>query len=61
MSKLIYVKARKPGEKAWWFLTGSGGMNRLRVHAAPYKPEKIEEALRILRQDNPEFEFKQTT
>jgi hypothetical protein len=57
----IYIKGREIGKRAWWFVTGNandGGMNRLRVHAGRYDPSKIDAAVRILREDNPRFEFK---
>jgi hypothetical protein len=54
-----HVKVRKQGAKAWHFLTTSGAMNRLRIHAMELK--RIEDAdafTNNCRASNPGFEFK---
>ncbi len=54
----LCVMCRKQGEKGWYFMTGKGGMNRLRVHAQPFKPDDIEGLKTRLREMNPGYEFK---
>lgn len=54
-----YLKAREGSKGAFRFLTGTGGLNRLRVHAAPLKEGADEGAvLTKLREDNPGWEFR---
>lgn len=58
MNATHYIKARKRGEKGWWFVSSDGKMNRLRVHALRYFAHTVNEAVATLATDNPEYDFK---
>lgn len=53
-----YIKARKKGERAWYFITPKGGMIRLRVHASLFTSEAADKVLEGIAKDNPEYDFK---
>lgn len=58
--KTFFVKARKTGTKKYKFLTSSGGLNPLRIHAAEFHfgdAATAETELVKMRQDNPGWEF----
>lgn len=53
------IKVRKRGTKAWWFLSGNGGMNRLRIHAVRFSDQlKAGVNLALIEAGNPEYEAK---
>lgn len=53
-----HVKARKKGEKVWYFVTTRGGLNRLRIHAHTYYPDTVEQAVQAMTADNPGYDFR---
>ena len=53
------VKARAKGNKTFWFVTHSGGLNRLRIHAASFADKAAADAaVQALAEDNPDYDFK---
>lgn len=57
-SDVWYVKARKEGDKRYWFVGSEGKLNRLRVHAIMFTHERAQDRVAVLAMDNPGFEFK---
>lgn len=53
-----FIKWRKEGERAWWFLTPSGGGNRKRIYASRFGASFVDRVLDELRKGNPGHEFK---
>lgn len=57
----FFVKVRFPGKKRFWFVTPRSNVNALRIHAARFRDEAhADEAIKKLRELNPELEFKRT-
>jgi hypothetical protein len=53
------VKCREVGTKRYAFLTSTGGLNPLRIHAARFETkEKAENFIAENAADNPEYEFR---
>lgn len=53
------IKVREKGKRAWYFVTPSGGMNRLRVHAAQWNgKDKAESSAAYAAGNNERYEFK---
>lgn len=52
-----YIKVRYAGEKRFAFLSRHG-TNRLRLHASQFTEANAQKALEVLREDNPEHQFK---
>lgn len=53
------IKVKKAGEKAWYFLTPKGGMNKLRIHAGQFATaEKAQTLIDENAADNPDFAWK---
>lgn len=57
-SELHFIKFRDKKEKRYLFLDSSGAGTRLKVHALRYTTEQVEQALKVLSAENPNFEFK---
>lgn len=56
---MFHVKGKLIANKAWWFVTHSGGLNRLRIHAACFRDKQsAETAAAELKEDNPGYTFK---
>lgn len=56
---MFYIKVRRVGDRAWWFLTSAGGTTRLRVHASRFPQRDIAEKLiKDNEPDNPDWEWK---
>lgn len=53
-----HVKARAPDTKRFWFLTPSGKMNPLRIHAAMMTEDRARELVAQLTADNPGWTFR---
>lgn len=53
-----FIKFREKGKRAFKFLTPSGGGNGLRVHAAQFADDKVDQVLRELREENPNMDFR---
>jgi hypothetical protein len=52
------IKVKDADMRRWEFLTPSGALTHLRIHAALATPERCEEVATTLRADNPGVEFK---
>lgn len=57
-SDLHFIKFRDKNDRRYLFLDSSGAGTRLKVHALRYTTEQAEQALKALRAENPNFEFK---
>jgi hypothetical protein len=44
MSQVLAIKVKGPTDKVWYFLSGDGGMNRLRIHASQFMDKGGESA-----------------
>lgn len=54
-----HIKLRKTGDKTFCFLSGKGGLNRLRIHAAQFRQESdAQSVLAQILEDNPDYEGK---
>jgi hypothetical protein len=55
----FHIKCKLKTEKRWAFLTPSGGLNYLRIHAGRFDTrEKAEDVVTGALPDNPEWDFK---
>ena len=52
------IKVRRKGEKVWRFLTSSGDLNRLRVHAGQWTSQMAQQWVAINAPLDPDCEFK---
>lgn len=52
------IKVKVPESKRWEFLTSSGGLTHLRIHAALATEERCNEFAAQLKKDNPGVLFK---
>lgn len=52
----FYVKCRKPGERAYWFVGSGEACTRLRVHAVRHHGDRTE-VLAKYHAENPGLEF----
>jgi hypothetical protein len=53
------IKCRMHGEKTFGFLTSSGGVNKLRIHAGRFATmERAQAVIDDNANDNPEWDFK---
>jgi len=58
-TKWYHIKLREKGGRAYWFLSGRGGLNRLRIHAAIFTElERAKEVLAKILADNDNLEGK---
>ncbi len=58
MSAEFGIKARKHGEKGWWFLKPGGAMTRVKIHASRFTSDDAQQAMATLTPNNLDYEFK---
>ncbi len=57
--KTYAIKCKEVTGKSWSFLTPSGGLNRLKIHAGRFASKEVaEKVIAENAGDNPEWQFK---